>query len=73
MFRAGTSMLLGLGLILVEAYIVMVIKNYSTMNLGTAGQFVTVWVINALLVFAIMTDIKNWLSKREDTELQSEI
>jgi len=73
LFRAGTAMLLGLGLILVEAYIVMEIKNYSTMNLGTVGQFITVWVINALLVFAIMTDIKNWLSKREDSELQSEI
>ncbi len=73
LYRAGTALLLGLGLILIEAYIVMVIKDYSAVRLGTIGQFLTVWVINSLLVFAILTDIKQWLSKRGKTELQHEL
>lgn len=73
LYRAGTALLLGLGLILIEAYIVMVMKDYSAVRLGTISQFLTVWVINALLVFAILTDIKQWLSKRGNTELQHEL
>lgn len=73
LYRAGTALLLGLGLILIEAYIVMVIKDYSAVRLGTIGQFLTVWVINSLLMFAILTDIKQWLSKRGNTELQHEL
>lgn len=73
MYRAGTSLLLGLGLIFVEAFIVMVLKDDSTMKLGTNLQFVSVWVINTLLAFAILTDIKNWVSKRKNPEIQSEL
>ncbi|WP_458414455.1 hypothetical protein ACNQFZ_06200 [Schinkia sp. CFF1] len=73
MYRAGTSLLLGLGLIFVEAFIVMVLKDDSTLKLGTNLQFLSVWVINILLVFSILTDIKNWLSKRENPEIQGEL
>ncbi|KEF36672.1 hypothetical protein M670_04089 [Schinkia azotoformans MEV2011] len=73
LYRAGAALLLGLGLILVEAYIVMVIKDYSAVRLGTIGQFLTVWIINSLLAFAILTDIKQWLSKRDNTDLQHEL
>jgi len=73
LFRAGSALLLGLGLILVEAFIVMEIKNYDTIKLGTNGQFITVWLINSLLAFAILTDIKNWLTKHEKREFQHDL
>lgn len=68
--RAGIAMLVGLVLIMVEAFIVMKLKNYSTIRLGTISQFMTVWVMNFLLVLAILNDFKNWLSSKSQTKPQ---
>ncbi|HHY74421.1 MAG TPA: hypothetical protein GX497_14595 [Bacillus bacterium] len=73
LYRAGTSLLLGLGLIFLEAFIIMELKDYSVMKLGTTPQFISVWIINSFLVFAILTDIKNWMSTRENPKMQSEL
>jgi hypothetical protein len=65
LFRISASILLGFVLIVVESFIVMTIKGYSTFQLGSINQVVGVFAMNFFLVFAILTDIKRWIENRE--------
>ena len=54
----------GFILVFVEAYIVLLIKGYYTIEFGGIGPFVSVWAMNFFLIFTIMTHIKLWYDER---------
>ncbi|MFE8702702.1 hypothetical protein ACFYKX_19045 [Cytobacillus sp. FJAT-54145] len=59
----------GFFLVFIEAYIVLILKGYHTIDLGGIRPFVTVWAMNFFLLFSIFTQIKFW---HEDKQLSDE-
>jgi hypothetical protein len=68
LFRISAAIFLGMILIIVESFIVMALKGYSTFQLGSIEQVVGVFAMNFFLVFAILTDIKRWMDKRDSAD-----
>lgn len=65
MVRMSFSGVAGFVLVFIESYIVMVIKQYETIDLGGIAPFVSVWTMNFFLIFSILTHIKFWYEERE--------
>ncbi len=55
----------GFILVFIEAYIVLLLKSYQTIDFGGIGPFVSVWAMNFFLLFSIFTHIKLWNEERE--------
>jgi archaellum biogenesis protein FlaJ (TadC family) len=72
MVRFSTALILGVVLVIVEAMIVMLIKNDNAAYLGTINQFITVWAMNFFFVYTILTHIKMWHENREESGTQTE-
>ncbi len=72
MLRFSAAFVMGFVLIVVEAMIVMKIKNYTSIYFGSIEQLVGVYMMNFFLVFVILTDIKRWIEKREEAKAQME-
>lgn len=58
---AGTG---GFILVFLEAYIVLFLKGYYTIEFGGIGPFVSVWAMNFFLIFTILTQVKLWYDER---------
>lgn len=65
MMRMSIAGVVGFVLVFIESYIVMVAKQYQTIELGGIAPFVSVWSMNFFLVFSILTHIKLWYEERE--------
>lgn len=50
--------------------IVMKLKGYSGIDLSNIQLMVGVYAMNFFLVFCILTDVKRWLEKQEETTTQ---
>lgn len=55
-------------LVFIEAYIVLLIKGYETIELGSIGPFISVWAMNFFLLFTILTDVKMYLEEKKENE-----
>ena len=67
MFRIMASGLGGFVLVFIEAYIVLLVKGYHSIEFGGMGPFVSVWAMNFFFLFTIFTHIKLWADEREAT------
>ncbi|HAQ08301.1 MAG TPA: hypothetical protein DCR24_12550 [Bacillus bacterium] len=65
MMRMAVAGIAGFVLVFIESYIVMVAKQYQTIEFGGFAPFVSVWAMNFFLVFSILTHIKFWYDERE--------
>jgi hypothetical protein len=65
MMRMAVAGVAGFVLVFIESYIVMLLKQYETIEFGGMGPFVSVWSMNFFLVFSILTHIKFWYEERE--------
>ncbi|MFE8695880.1 hypothetical protein ACFYKT_05810 [Cytobacillus sp. FJAT-53684] len=65
MVRITAAGIGGFILVFIEAYIVLFIKNYQTIEFGGVGPFISVWAMNFFLLFSILTHIKLWYDKQE--------
>jgi antibiotic biosynthesis monooxygenase (ABM) superfamily enzyme len=70
LLRFAISLIMGFVLIVVEAMIVMKLKNYTAIDLSNIQQMVGVYAMNFFLVFAILTDVKRWLENQEESTTQ---
>jgi hypothetical protein len=67
---AGTG---GFILVFIEAYIVLLLKSYQTIDFGGIGPFVSVWAMNFFLLFSIFTHLKLWYEEREKATRGEEV
>lgn len=65
MVRTSIAGILGLILVFIEAYIVMNIKGYYTIEFGGMAPFISVWAMNVFLILSILTHLKIWYNNRE--------
>ncbi|WP_078549874.1 hypothetical protein [Litchfieldia alkalitelluris] len=72
MLRFAISFILAFVLIVVEAMIVMKLKNYAGIDLSNIQLLVGVYAMNFFLVFAILTDVKRWIENQEESDTQIE-
>ncbi|WP_338453386.1 hypothetical protein R4Z09_28875 [Niallia oryzisoli] len=54
----------GFFLVFIEAYIVLILKGYHSIDFDGIRPFVSIWSLNFFLLFSIFTSIKPWVSKR---------
>ncbi|WP_313799818.1 hypothetical protein [Cytobacillus sp.] len=59
----------GFILVFVEAYIVLLLKNYQTIDFGGIGPFISIWAMNFFLLFTIFTHLKLWYEEREQEKM----
>ncbi|WP_210365199.1 hypothetical protein [Bacillus sp. REN3] len=65
MMRMAAAGVTGFVLVFIESYLVMVVKQYHTIEFGGIAPFVSVWAMNFFLVFSILTHIKMWYEERQ--------
>ncbi|WP_235822877.1 hypothetical protein [Cytobacillus massiliigabonensis] len=58
----------GFILVFIESYVVLLLKNYQTIDFGGIGPFISVWAMNFFLLFTIFTHLKLWFEERERTK-----
>lgn len=54
----------GFFLVFIEAYIILIVKGYHTIEFGGMSPFISIWSMNFFLLFSIFTHIKPWLEER---------
>jgi hypothetical protein len=54
----------GFFLVFIEAYIVLIVKGYQTIEFGGMSPFISIWSMNFFLLFSIFTHIKPWFEER---------
>ncbi|MBB6446943.1 hypothetical protein [Bacillus benzoevorans] len=68
MIRMTVAGIGGFVLVFIEAYIVIMLKGYETLDFGGISPFVGVWSMNFFLLFSIFTQIKPWVKEKMETE-----
>lgn len=64
MIRMTAAGIGGFVLVFIEAYIVLLLKGYETLDFGGIGPFIGVWSMNFFLLFSIFTQIKPWMEEK---------
>ncbi|MGG5252189.1 hypothetical protein ACQYAD_01420 [Neobacillus sp. SM06] len=64
MIRMALSGVLGFILLYIESVIVMQLKGMGTIEFGGIAPFINVWAMNFFFVFAILTQVGNWIENR---------
>jgi hypothetical protein len=54
----------GFVLVFIESYIIMVLKDYRTIEFGGISPFINVWAMNFFLLFSILTHFKIWYEEK---------
>jgi hypothetical protein len=65
MVKAAVAGVLGFVLLFIESMIVIKLKGLETIDFGGIAPFVNVWAMNFFFVFAILTQVTNWIENRE--------
>ncbi|MEH7124765.1 hypothetical protein V7122_24870 [Bacillus sp. JJ1532] len=73
MVRTAIAGIGGFILVFFEAYIVMVLKGYYSIEFGGLAPFISVWAMNAFLVFTILTHLKLWYENRESADREASV
>ena len=61
MLRIGLSGVISFILLYIESLIVMKLKGMSTIEFGEMTPFINVWAMNFFFVYAIFTQVGNWI------------
>jgi hypothetical protein len=64
MVRMTVSGIGGFLLVFIEAYLVLHLKGYQSIDFGGISPFVAIWSMNFFLLFSIFTQIKPWIQER---------
>lgn len=72
MIRIGLASVLGFVLFYIESLIVMHLKGSQTIEFGEMAPFINIWAMNFFFVFAISTQIWNWLQNKGLVENEDE-
>jgi len=64
MVRMTVAGIGGFLLVFIEAYIVIMLTNYNSIDFGGIRPFVSIWSMNFFLLFCIFTSIKPWIAER---------
>jgi hypothetical protein len=68
MIRTTAASIGGFVLVFIEAYIVLILKGYETLDFGGISPFVRIWSMNFFLLFSIFTHIKPWIEEKMEAE-----
>jgi hypothetical protein len=63
----------GFLLVFIEAYFVLLLKGYHSIDFGGISTFVSIWTMNFFLLFSIFTHIKPWIIERTATKEEPSI
>jgi hypothetical protein len=66
MLQAAIAGVVGFVLVFIESLIVMKLKGYVTIEFGGIAPFINVWAMNFFFVFAILMQVTNWYSNRQE-------
>ncbi|MFT4413842.1 hypothetical protein ACLM5H_08290 [Fredinandcohnia humi] len=73
MIRTGVAAFLSVFLLIIEGFIVMKLKNYTSIYFGNIQLLISVLAMNFFLAFSILTNIKMWLENKNTEESEAEI
>jgi hypothetical protein len=64
MIKIGLSGVVSFILLYIESLIVMQLKGMQTIEFGDMTSFINVWAMNFFFVYAICTQIENWIQNK---------
>jgi hypothetical protein len=67
MIRTLVAGMGGFFLVFIEAYIILILKDYQTIDFGGISPFVSIWSMNFFLLFSILTHVQPWIEERMAT------
>ena len=73
MVRMTVAGIGGFLLVFIEAYMVLILKGYQTIEFGGMSPFISIWTMNFFLLFSIFTQLKPWLEERMAVKEESSI
>jgi hypothetical protein len=53
-------------LIILESFIVMALKENSTIYFGGIEPFISIWAMNFFLAYAVLNHVKQWYQNRKE-------
>ena len=73
MVRMTVAGIGGFLLVFIEAYMVLILKGYQTIEFGGMSPFISIWTMNFFLLFSIFTQLKPWFEERMAVKKESSI
>jgi hypothetical protein len=73
MVRMTVAGIGGFLLVFIEAYMVLILKGYQTIEFGGMSPFISIWTMNFFLLFSIFTQFKPWFEERMAVKEESSI
>jgi hypothetical protein len=73
MVRMTVAGIGGFLLVFIEAYMVLILKGYQTIEFGGMSPFISIWTMNFFLLFSIFTQLKPWFEERMAVKEESSI
>ena len=73
MVRMTVAGIGGFLLVFIEAYMVLILKGYQTIEFGGMSPFISIWTMNFFLLFSIFTQLKPWLEEKMAVKEESSI
>ncbi|WP_394239090.1 hypothetical protein [Niallia oryzisoli] len=64
MVRMTVAGIGGFFLVFIEAYIVLMVTGYHSIDFDGIRPFVSIWSMNFFLLFSIFTSMKPWIAER---------
>lgn len=68
MVRTGAAAFLSIFLLIIESFIIMRLKGYSTIYFDNINLLIGVLAMNFFFAFSILTNMKIWFEKHNDDE-----
>ncbi len=72
MIRIGASAVIGFLLLVLQAMIVMKLNGYQAIMFTSSVGILSVWLLNAVLSFCILTQLKPWYDKHMNNAAEPE-
>ncbi|WP_394237383.1 hypothetical protein [Niallia oryzisoli] len=73
MVRMTVAGIGGFFLVFIEAYIVLILTDYHSIDFDGIRPIVSIWSMNFFLLFSIFTSIKPWIVERMTTKQESSV
>jgi hypothetical protein len=73
MVRMTVAGIGGFFLVFIEAYMVLIVKGYESIEFGGLSPFISIWTMNFFLLFSMFTQIKPWFEQRMAVKKETSI
>ncbi|MCH1624265.1 hypothetical protein [Fredinandcohnia quinoae] len=73
MVRTGAAAFLSIILLVVESFIIMKLKGYTSIYFDNINLLIGVLAMNFFFAFSILTNMKMWFEKHSDEEAEVKI